>query len=215
MNNEIKKNVPTVVIRRLPRYYRYLEDLLKNNIIRISSTELAKKMNITASQVRQDFSCFGGFGQQGYGYNVENLYNEIGNLLGLRENYTTVIVGAGNLGRALANHASFDRRGFKLVGIFDIDERIIGKKINNITVMHADELDKFVAENRVDIGIITVPRDNVKDVANKLISLGIKGLWNFSYIELKGNDDVQIENVHLTDSLMTLSYNIKKNSQEN
>ena len=150
--SENEKKVPTVVVKRLPRYYRYLGELLKQDIKRISSNALSVKMNVTASQIRQDFNYFGGFGQQGYGYNVEHLYNEIGDILGLNDGDTTVIVGAGNLGRALASHDTFEKRGFKLVGIFDNDINIIGTKINGIEVMSIDKLEEFLNSHRVDIG---------------------------------------------------------------
>lgn len=208
--NENEKKVPEVVIKRLPRYYRYLGELLSQNIRRISSNALSQKMNVTASQIRQDFNYFGGFGQQGYGYNVEHLYNEIGNILGLNEGDTTIIVGAGNLGRALASHDNFEKRGFKLVGIFDIDRNIVGTEINGIRVMHIDEFESFMKNNRVDIGILTVPRDAVHETAEKLADNGIKGLLNFSYTELEMAKNIAIENVHLSDPMMTLSYRIKQ-----
>ncbi len=208
------KRVPSVVIKRLPRYYRYLGELLKQDITRISSNMLSEKMNVTASQIRQDFNYFGGFGQQGYGYNVEHLYQEIGEILGLHESFTTVIIGAGNLGRALANHNTFERRGFRLAGIFDVDEAVVGTQINGVKVLHIDDLEPFMKENTVDIGILTVPKAAIEPVADLLVELGIKGLWNFSYAELKTKKNVAIENVHLSDSLMTLSYKIKQGSEQ-
>jgi redox-sensing transcriptional repressor len=207
--SENTKKVPAVVIKRLPRYYRYLGELLKQDIKRISSNALSQKMNVTASQIRQDFNYFGGFGQQGYGYNVEYLYNEIGDILGLNDGDTTVIIGAGNLGRALASH-NFEKRGFKLVGIFDNDEEIIGTTINGITVKSIDELDDFMKNNRVDIGILTVPKIAVQEAAERLADNGIKGILNFSYTELEIAKDIAIENVHLSDPMMTLSYKIKQ-----
>lgn len=211
MSDNIKK-VPSVVIKRLPRYYRYLGELLKQDIKRISSNALSQKMNVTASQIRQDFNYFGGFGQQGYGYNVEYLYNEIGNILGLNDGDTTVIIGAGNLGRALASHDTFEKRGFKLVGIFDNDQNIIGTAINGIKVMSMDDLEDFMHKNRVDIGILTVPKEAVHEVAERLAQCGIKGLLNFSYTELDLAKDIAVENVHLSDSMMTLSYKIKQDN---
>lgn len=207
---EQEKKVPTVVIKRLPRYYRYLGDLLEQNITRISSSALSKKMNVTASQIRQDFNYFGGFGQQGYGYNVEYLYHAIGDILGLHDEDTMIIIGAGNLGRALANHNNFSKRGFKLVGIFDVDKRIIGSCINGIEVMPEDSLEEFLANNRVDIGILTLPKDEVQQSAERLAKCGVKGLLNFSYMELKLPNDIAVENVHLSDTMMTLSYKIKQ-----
>lgn len=209
-----QKKVSIAVIRRLPRYYRYLGDLLKNDIMRISSKELSQRMGVTASQIRQDLNCFGGFGQQGYGYNVEYLYKEIGNILGLYNGYTTVMIGAGHLGHALANHSNFEKRGFKLVGIFDVAEDIIGKEIRGITVKHMNELDEFIKSNRVDIAILAIPKESVSQVAQRLVNLGVKGLWNFSYMDLHLDGGVAIENVHLSDSLMTLSYKLTQEEYE-
>lgn len=208
--SEKNKPVPAVVIKRLPRYYRYLGELLKQDIKRISSNALSEKMNVTASQIRQDFNYFGGFGQQGYGYNVEYLYQEIGEILGLHDGDTTVIIGAGNLGRALANHTSFEKRGFRLVGIFDNDPAIIGSMIHGKEVLHIDLLESFLKNNRVDIGILAVPKAAVEETADRLIQGGVHGLLNFAYVELKTNKNVAIENVHLSDALMTLSYKIKQ-----
>lgn len=212
--NENAKKVPSVVIKRLPRYYRYLGELIKQDVKRISSNALSKKMNVTASQIRQDFNYFGGFGQQGYGYNVEHLYNEIGDILGLNDGDTTVIIGAGNLGRALANHNAFEKRGFRLVGIFDNDENVIGTLINGIEVMSVNLLESFLQQHRVDIGILTVPKSAVFDTAERLVKCGVKGLLNFAYTELNFDKNVAVENVHLSDPLMTLSYKIKQNNRE-
>lgn len=206
-----EKKVPAVVIKRLPRYYRYLGELLNQDIKRISSNALSEKMNVTASQIRQDFNYFGGFGQQGYGYNVEYLYGEIGEILGLNDGDTTIIIGAGNLGRALASHNTFEKRGFKLIGIFDNDDTVIGTKINGIEVMSIDLIEKFLSENRVDIGILTVPKSAIVETAERLVKGGVKGLMNFSYTELDLDKDIAVENVHLSDPLMTLSYKIKQN----
>lgn len=202
------KKVSLVVVKRLPRYYRYLGELLSKQIYRVSSRELSVKMGVTASQIRQDLNCFGGFGQQGYGYNVELLYNEIGAILGLDRGYKTIIVGAGNLGHALANHTNFEKRGFRLIGIFDSDPEMTGRIINGIAVQHSDELPGFVKTEKPDIAILTVPKTAVNQVANDLVALGVKGLWNFSYAELQLPEGVAVENVHLSDSLMTLSYKI-------
>ena len=206
-----EKKVPAVVVKRMPRYYRYLGELIKQDVKRISSNALSIKMNVTASQIRQDFNYFGGFGQQGYGYNVEYLYNEIGEILGLNDGDTTVIVGAGNLGRAIASHGAFEKRGFKLVGIFDNNEKVIGTVINGIEVMSVDNLEDFLAKNRVDIGILTVPKAAVVETAERLVKCGVKGLMNFAYTELNFDKDIAVENVHLSDTLMTLSYKIKQN----
>lgn len=208
--NESAKKVPAVVVKRLPRYYRYLSELLSQGILRISSNALSDKMNVTASQIRQDFNYFGGFGQQGYGYNVEHLYSQIGDILGLNDGDTMVIVGAGNLGKALASHDTFEKRGFRLVGVFDNDPQLIGTVINGIKIMSVDTLEAFLNQNRVDIGVITVPHSAVEETAEKLVKNGVKGLMNFSYMELKFDKDVAVENVHLSDPLMTLSYKIKQ-----
>ena len=207
---ESEKEVPSVVVKRLPRYYRYLSELLNQGVKRISSNALSDKMNVTASQIRQDFNYFGGFGQQGYGYNVEYLHGEIGSILGLNDGDTMVIVGAGNLGKALASHDTFEKRGFRLVGIFDSDPDVIGTAINGREVMDVSLLEDFISHNRVDIGVITVPRDAVEETAQRLVKSGVKGLLNFSYMELKLGQDVAVENVHLSDPLMTLSYKIKE-----
>lgn len=211
--NGNEKKVPAVVVKRLPRYYRYLGELLKQDIKRISSNALSQKMNVTASQIRQDFNYFGGFGQQGYGYNVEHLYNEIGDILGLHDGDTTVIIGAGNLGRAIANHNTFEKRGFKLVGIFDIDKNVIGKVINGVEVMDMSCLEKFMENNRVDIGILTLPKKAVNEAAERLVKSGVRGLLNFSYTELSFDKNVAVENVHLSDPLMTLSYKMKQSEE--
>lgn len=201
------KKVPEVVVKRLPRYYRYLDDLLKNKVYRISSAELSKKMNVTASQIRQDFNYFGGFGQQGFGYNVQMLHTEIGEILGLNKGLKTILVGAGNLGKALANHAKFEKRGFHMIGAFDVSPEIVGKKIKDITIMDYSQMEAFVKEHNPDIAILTVSQKNVKDVAKHLEDIGIKALWNFSYTEFE-SDKMIVENVHLSDSIMMLSYKL-------
>lgn len=203
-----EKKVSLVVVKRLPRYYRYLGELLSKQVYRVSSRELSDKMGVTASQIRQDLNCFGGFGQQGYGYNVEMLYNEIAAILGLDRGYKTIIVGAGNLGHALANHTNFERRGFRLIGIFDSDPDIAGREMGGLIVQSSDQMAEFVKREKPDIAILTVPKKAVNQVADELVKLGIKGLWNFSYAELQLPDGVAVENVHLSDSLMTLSYKI-------
>lgn len=203
-----EKKVSLVVVKRLPRYYRYLGELLSKQVYRVSSRELSDKMGVTASQIRQDLNCFGGFGQQGYGYNVEMLYNEIAAILGLDRGYKTILVGAGNLGHALANHTNFEKRGFRLIGIFDSDPDIAGREIGGLIVQHSDQMAAFVKREKPDIAILTVPKKAVNQVADELVKLGIKGLWNFSYVELQLPEGVAVENVHLSDSLMTLSYKI-------
>jgi redox-sensing transcriptional repressor len=203
-----KKRISKAVIDRLPRYYRYIGDLLEKDVVRISSKELSEKMNVTASQIRQDLNNFGGFGQQGYGYNVEYLYSEIGKILGLEQKYNIIIVGAGNLGQALANYMGFERRGFFIKAIFDINPRLIGTKIRNMEVKPSDILEEYIKNNNVDIAAITVPRTKAPQIASSLAAWGIKGIWNFAPTDLQLPRDVIIENVHLDESLMKLSYKI-------
>ena len=211
---EDSKKVPAVVIRRLPRYYRYLSELLKQGTIRISSNALSKKMNVTASQIRQDFNYFGGFGQQGYGYNVEYLYNEIGKILGISDGNKMIIIGIGNLGRALASHANFEKRGFKLIGLFDNNSDIIGSELNGIKILSIDVLERFLKENHVDIAVLTTPRKPVQGIADRLVKYGIKGILNFSYAELSLPDGISVENVHISDPMMILSYKIKHGNEQ-
>lgn len=208
--NSNEKQVPAIVIKRLPRYYRYLSELLKMDIKRISSGALSRKMNVTASQIRQDFNYFGGFGQQGYGYNVEYLHKAIGEILGLDRGNKTIIVGAGNLGRALANHGAFERRGFIINALFDIDSSVVGTHVNGKPVYHMDELDDYLIREKTDIAILTVPRSKTQEIADRLIKSGVRGFLNFSYTELKTDGRVAVENVHLSDALMTLSYKVKR-----
>lgn len=207
---DFKKKVSIAVVRRLPRYYRYLSDLLRMGITRISSKELSARMGITASQIRQDLNCFGGFGQQGYGYNVELLYNQIAKILGVDRQFNTIIIGAGNMGQALSNYGNFEKRGFILTGIFDINPKLVGKKIKGIEILHLDTLEEFVKKIPVDIAMLTVPFEYTPDVADMVARLGIKGLWNFSPMDLKLPYDTIVENVHLSDSLMVLGYKMNK-----
>lgn len=209
-----QKEISQAVIARLPRYHRYLGELRDEGVERISSQELSKIMHVTASQIRQDFNNFGGFGQQGYGYNVEYLYNEIGKILGLDQTHHLILIGAGNLGQALANYVNFERRGFIMKGIFDCNQALIGKEIRGIAVRHMDELETFMKENPVDIGVLTIPKKDAIEVANRLAVCGIKAIWNFAHVDLALKDDIQVENVHLSDSLMKLSYNITRYESE-
>ena len=205
-----KPAVSDAVIKRLPRYHRYLGDLLADGRLRISSAELSQIMNVTASQIRQDLNCFGGFGQQGYGYNIKYLYGKISELLGVTQGYTAVICGAGNLGRALASTRMFGRRGVERLALFDVDERIVGTEIYGIKVYHIDELYDFCQNEKVDIGVLTVPKDAAYRVAMTMARAGVKGIWNFANTELEIEiDDVVIENIHLGDSLLRLCYEIK------
>lgn len=208
MQNE--KSISLAVIKRLPRYYRYLGELLDNNITRISSKELSGRMHITASQIRQDLNNFGGFGQQGYGYNVEFLYTEIRKILGIDKKKNMIIIGVGNIGQALANYSNFEKRGFYLIGLFDINPKIIGMSIKNMEIKDTDVMHDFIKNNQVDIAILTLPKNKVTKIAQDLISWGIKGLWNFSPLDLQVPKDVVVENVHLSDSLMTLAYNLNE-----
>ncbi len=202
------KEISPAVIKRMPRYYRYLEDLVAAKVERISSNELSEQMHVTASQIRQDLSNFGGFGQQGYGYNVKNLHDEIGRILGLDEMHNIIIIGAGNMGTAIANYVRFEGLAFMVTGIFDVSEQKIGQKICGKKVSPMDDLSDFVAKNHVDIAALTLPRDNAVAVADVLISLGIKAIWNFAHVDLNVPEDVVVQNVHLSDSLMQLSFKI-------
>ena len=208
-------DVSPAVIKRLPRYFRYLRELLKNDILRISSGELSRLMHVTASQIRQDLNCFGGFGQQGYGYNVKYLYGKISDILGVTRGYNAIIIGAGNLGSALASSPIFEKRGVTLTALFDVNKDIVGSVISGYTVLHMDKLDDYVASNKVDIAVLTLPKEVVRETAEHLASLGIKGLWNFASteIELEGSD-VVVQNVHMGDSLMTLCYELTKHNQD-
>lgn len=203
---EKKKNISMAVIKRLPKYHRYLQELMKNDVDRISSKELGEKIGFTASQIRQDLNCFGDFGQQGYGYNVRELYNQIVSILGLDQNYKTIMVGAGNIGQAIANYASFVRLGIELVGIFDVNPKIIGTKIRDIEIDAESNLREYLKSNSIDIGIICVPKINAQRVCDELVAGGIKGIWNFAPVDLIVPDDVNVENVHLSESLSTLIY---------
>ncbi|MEI6602233.1 MAG: redox-sensing transcriptional repressor Rex [Clostridia bacterium] len=208
------KKISFAVIRRLPRYYRYLSDLLRDGIERISSKELSERMGITASQIRQDLNNFGGFGQQGYGYNVVSLNAEIGRILGIDHSFKAIIIGAGNMGHALANYPNFAGRGYEIVGIFDISSDLIGTKAKEdgdadwSVIRNIDTIEEFVKKNKVDIAMLTVPYQFTSAVAEKVVALGIKALWNFSAMDLKLPGDVVIENVHLSDSLMVLGFRL-------
>ena len=200
------KNISMAVIRRLPKYYRYLGDLLDKDIQRISSKELSEIIGFTASQIRQDLNNFGGFGQQGYGYNVDALHNEIGKILGLDTKYKAVLVGAGNLGQAIANYGGFRKAGFEIKALFDANPRLIGLNIRDFEVLDSEIIEDFVRDNNIDIAVICIPKNGAQDLANKLVSAGIKGIWNFAPIDLDVPSSVIVENVNLTESLFTLSY---------
>jgi len=202
------KNISQAVVARLPRYYRYLGDLKDSGIERISSQDLSKLMKVTASQIRQDFNNFGGFGQQGYGYNVEYLYNEIANILGLNNKHHLIIVGAGNLGQALANYVNFERRGFIVKGIFDKNPALYGKELRGIVVQPVEKIEDFVKEQNIDIAVLTIPKDSAIKTAEILVKCNIKAIWNFAHVDLNVPESIVVENVHLSDSLMKLSYGI-------
>ena len=208
-----KPTISGAVIRRLPRYHRYLGDLLREGTLRISSAALSKLMNVTASQIRQDLNCFGGFGQQGYGYNVKYLYGKISELLGVNEGFRAVIVGAGNLGKALAATHMFERRGVERIAMFDVDPAVVGTKICDLDVYHVDELYDFCKKEGVSIGVLTVPKEAAHEVTSIMIQAGVTGIWNFANMELKPpSPGVIVENIHLGDSLMKLCYELKTNS---
>ncbi|GAA0117263.1 redox-sensing transcriptional repressor Rex [Clostridium senegalense] len=201
-----KKNISMAVIKRIPKYYRYLKELAENDVDRISSNELSEKIGFTASQIRQDLNCFGDFGQQGYGYNVKELLAQISSILGLDKEYNTIIIGAGNIGQAIANYTYFQRMSFDLKAIFDINPKLIGLRIRDVSIEDIDNLESFIKNNEVDIAIICVPKERAQGVCDIITSSGIKAIWNFAPVDLKVPSDVIVENVHLSESLMTLSY---------
>ena len=212
---EKKDEISISVIKRLPRYYRFLQSLKENGIVRISSKELANRMGLTASQIRHDFNCFGGFGQQGYGYNVKYLYEEIGKILGLNERHNIIVMGAGNLGQALTNYVKFEKLGFVIIGLFDVNPALDGVTVRGIKIRMLDELESFCEENQVDIAALTMPKEKADAIANRLVGLGIRAIWNFAHVDLELIDkNVVVENVHLSDSLMQLSYNIVRNKKQ-
>lgn len=211
---EKTNKVSMAVIRRLPKYYRYLSELLDKDINRISSQELSSITGFTASQIRQDLNNFGGFGQQGYGYNVEELQKQLGKILGLNRTYKSVLIGAGNLGQAIANYKGFEDAGFKLLALFDKNPKLIGLKIRDIEILDVDLLEDFIIDNGVEIGIITIPKEQAQGVADKLVKSNIKGIWNFAPTDLKVPKDVVVENVHLNESLFVLSYMFKEKHEK-
>lgn len=208
------KQISNAVIKRLPRYYRYLGDLLENDVVRISSQELSEKMNVTASQIRQDLNNFGGFGQQGYGYNVQYLYTEIGKILGLDKRYNIIIVGAGNIGKALANYSDFEKRGFVVKAMFDVLPEKIGKVIRGVMVYDISELEKYIKENDISIAAITVPKEYAPKIANDIVTWGVDAIWNFAPTDLYLPSTVLVENVHLAESLMRLSYRLNARDEK-
>ncbi|MDE6661753.1 MAG: redox-sensing transcriptional repressor Rex [Lachnospiraceae bacterium] len=209
-----EKEISQAVISRLPRYFRYLGVLKDEGVERVSSHDLSRIMHLTASQIRQDLNHFGGFGQQGYGYNVENLYDEIGKILGLDKEHNLIIIGAGNLGQALANYMNFERRGFIFRGIFDNNPAIVGTMVRDIEVRPMEEVKAFVENNNIDIAVLTIPKSCAVEIAEQLVSYGIKAIWNFAHVDLNVPEEIQVENVHLLDSLMKLSYNLVSHDKQ-
>ena len=207
-----KDKISSAVIRRLPRYYRHLNELLRTGTVRISSSSRAKTMGLTASQIRQDLSCFGGFGQQGYGYNVERLRTEVADILGMNRDHTVIILGAGNLGQALIENFPFKSNGFRLVAAFDVDPELVGSKLSGIPIYHVDQLEEYLRVNPVSVCVLTVPAGEAEHTALRVAACGVPGIWNFTNVELPQHDmcGVQIEDVHFADSLLTLSYMISE-----
>ena len=208
-----EKEISQAVVGRLTRYLRYLGELRDEGIERVSSQELSDIMQVTASQIRQDLNTFGGFGQQGYGYNVGHLYDEIGKILGLNREHRLIIVGAGHLGQALVNYSNFERRGFLFCGLFDSDPKVCGKKIRSIAVRPMEEMAGFIRDHNIDIAVLTIPKNAAVETAEQLAACGIKGIWNFAHVDLRLPGHIQVENVHLSDSLMKLSYNLSSSEE--
>ena len=209
-----EKEISKAVISRLPIYYRYLGELTDAGVERISSNDLSQKMRVTASQIRQDLNNFGGFGQQGYGYNVAYLYEEIGKILGLDRKHNMIIVGGGNLGQALANYVAFEKRGFVIKGIFDVNPALRGLSIRGIEIHMLEDLERFIREEEIQIAALTLPKSKASEMAELLVRYGIKAIWNFAHIDLNVPEDVLVESVHLSESLMQLSYNITRYERE-
>ena len=207
---EKKKNVSMAVIKRMPKYYRYLGELVKNDVDRISSKELGEKIGFTASQIRQDLNNFGDFGQQGYGYNVKELHNQIGTILGIGKQYNAVLIGAGNIGQAIANYSRFSDIGLGITAIFDANPKLVGMRIRDVEIKDIDELNEYLEKNHVDMGILCVPSINAQKVCDVLVDGGVKGVWNFAPVDLHVPETVKVENVHLSESLLTLVYQMNK-----
>lgn len=205
-------NISNSVIRRLPRYYRFLGELEDQQISKISSRELSERMHLTASQIRQDLNCFGGFGQQGYGYNVSELRKEIGRILGVDKHRKTILIGAGNLGTALAVHINFEKSGCSLIGIFDSNKKIVGNPLGKLTITDIDDLEKFCRENMPEVAVLCIPKSVTKEIVDRLTELGLRSFWNFSHYDINvEHKNIIVENVHLGDSLLTLSYGVNNN----
>lgn len=206
-----KENISDAVIRRLPRYYRQLTDLCARGVVRISSHSLGQEMNITASQIRQDFSCFGEFGQQGYGYNVEELRAEIGHILGVDNDHHLIMIGVGNLGHALLQNFRFSQTGFSVDAAFDVSPTVVGTTVNGVPIYAMADLDSYIREHSVDVVVLTVPQSVAQETADRIIRLGVRGFWNFTNVELSTEvPGVFFEDVHFVDTLLTLSYRISR-----
>ena len=205
-------NISNSVIRRLPRYYRFLGELEDQQLSKISSRELSERMHLTASQIRQDLNCFGGFGQHGYGYNVSELRKEIGRILGVDKHRKTILIGAGNLGTALAVHINFEKSGCSLIGIFDSNKKIVGNPLGKLTITDIDDLEKFCRENKPEVAVLCIPKSVTKEIVDRLTELGVRSFWNFSHYDINvEHKNIIVENVHLGDSLLTLSYGVNNN----
>ena len=209
-----EKKISKAIIQRLPRYYRYLGELMSIGVDRISSGDFSKLMGVTASQIRQDLNNFGGFGQQGYGYNVRNLYEEIGKILGIDRVHNIIVIGAGNFGKALAGYSNLEKRGFRIKALFDQDSEKVGKVYSGIETLPMESLKDYIKENNIEIAALTVPKDAAIELAVILKDTGIKGIWNFAHTDLEVPDSIVVENVHLSESIMRLSYNMKSRSEE-
>lgn len=209
-----EREISSAVVKRLPRYYRYLGEILESGVERISSSELSSRMKVTASQIRQDLNNFGGFGQQGYGYNVKYLHEEIGKILGLDKQHNMIIVGGGNLGQALANYVNFEKKGFLIKGIFDVNPVLKGLSVRGIQIHMLEDLQSFIRDEEIQIAALTLPKSKAEEMAELLVRYGIKAIWNFAHVDLHVPEDVLVENVHLSESLMRLSYNITRYERE-
>ena len=205
-----KENISDAVIRRLPRYYHYLNELHNREVIRISSSSLGKRMNVTASQIRQDLNCFGEFGQQGYGYNIAELRSEVGHILGIDKSYKLILIGVGHLGHALLQNFDFQQAGFTVSAAFDVSPAVVGMVINGVEVLPMEQLAEHIALYQPAVATLTVPRPVAQQTADTLMQLGVRGIWNFTNVELAPlpDCDVSFENVHFAESLLTLSYRI-------
>lgn len=205
----VQGKVSLPVIKRLPKYYRYLSEMKQKGISKVSSSELARIMGTTASQVRQDFNCFGGFGQQGIGYEVSRLHTEIGSLLFKENSLNTILIGTGRLGTAISSYLNNEARGYRLLAAFDVKENVIGTELCGMTIQHIDNLREFCKQHHPDVAVLCIPKISAKELAPTLMELGIKGFWNFSHYDLAVEyPGAVVENVHLGDSLMSLSYRV-------